>query len=95
MAQAMITAYVREQMKCPLLSFPNINVRHIATQTGSDDEFFFHLNRKKTARVYYSTVYKYIVLSLNLGSSKSFIIDKSSWIAIKNNIEEINKRFNL
>ena len=89
MAQAMIN-YVNQKYNNNNMR----NTRTIATQTGSDDELFFHLTNKKSARVYYSTVYKEPVLSLNLGNSKSFIVDKASWIAIKNNLQEIDKRFN-
>lgn len=56
------------------------NFRTIGIQTGIDDELFFFLTNKKSARVYFSSVYKQTVLSFNLGNSKNFIIDKNSWL---------------
>ncbi len=70
------------------------NFRTIGIQTGIDDELFFFLTNKKSARVYFSSVYKQTVLSFNLGNSKNFIIDKNSWLILKNNFEEIDRRLN-
>lgn len=63
MAQAMI-----EQRK-----------KNAFSQTGSDDGQIFYLTNNKNIRLYFSTVYKERVLSFNLSSSKSFILNKQSW----------------
>jgi CTP:phosphocholine cytidylyltransferase-like protein len=86
MAQAMI---VEEKLK-----YLKRDSRSIGIQTGVDNEMYFYLTNKISARVYYSTVYKQTVISFNLGNSKSFIIDHTSWSILKNNFEEIDKRFN-
>jgi hypothetical protein len=88
MAQAMI---VEANLKKATLKQ---NFRTIGIQTGIDDELFFYLTNKKSARVYFSSVYKQTVLSFNLGNSKNFIIDKNSWLILKNNFEEIDRRLN-
>jgi hypothetical protein len=88
MAQAMI---VEANLKKATLKQ---NFRTIGIQTGIDDELFFFLTNKKSARVYFSSVYKQTVLSFNLGNSKNFIIDKNSWLILKNNFEEIDRRLN-
>jgi hypothetical protein len=95
MAQAMI---INARLNQKLIEKPpNINKsksRTIGVQTGIDEELFFYLTNKKSGRVYFSSVYKQTVLSFNLGTSKSFIIDKASWTILKNNFDEIDKRFN-
>jgi hypothetical protein len=67
--------------------------RIIGIQTREDCELFFFLTNKKSAKVYFSSVYKDIVLSFNFGNSKSFIIDRTSWYILKNNFHEIDQRF--
>jgi hypothetical protein len=64
---------------------------NMSTQTGDDEDFFrIHLDGKKTARIYYSTAYKDNVLSLNFGSSKSFIFTKPMWRLFRNYINTID-----
>ena len=65
----------------------------VGIQTGLDNELFFFLTKKKSIRVYYSSVYKDIVCSFNVSNSKSFIFDRESWKILKNNFQAINNRF--
>ena len=71
-----------------------INHRSSSTQTGEENEISFHLENKKTARIYYSTAYKDKVLSLNFGSSKSFIFTRLMWNKFKTHFDEIEKTLN-
>ena len=57
----------------------NRRYKSIGIQTGDHDELYIYLTNKKTARVYFSPAYKEKVLSLNFGTSKSFIITKEMW----------------
>ncbi len=66
----------------------------IGTQTGDQDLLFIHLDKKKTARVYYSLAYKSNVLSFNFGSSKSFIFTKPMWKSFRNYINTVDKILN-
>ena len=61
-----------------------------STQT---DDLYFYLTPKKTARMYYSQAYKEKVLSLNFGTSKSFIITKHMWSCFKKEFEKIEDVF--
>ena len=67
--------------------------RSVSLQTGLSNEIFFFLSKKKSIRVYYSSVYKDIVCSFNVSNSKNFIFDRESWQILKNNFQAINKRF--
>jgi hypothetical protein len=68
-----------------------------STQTvdhfSKDDLLVIRLENKKTARAYYSSVYKSNVLSLNFGSSKNFIFTKSMWREFSLHIKTIDKIF--
>jgi hypothetical protein len=68
----------------------NLLIKSKYTQTGDDDKLFIHLENKKTARIYYSTAYKENVLSLNFGSSKSFLFTKSMWKVFRNYTKSID-----
>ena len=69
--------------------------RKVAVQTGDNNEFMIYLTNKKTARVYFSTCYKDTVLSINFGTSKSFIISKSMWRIFRRHFKEIDKYVNV
>lgn len=70
------------------------NTRSSSTQTGDDNYLFIHLEKKKTARIYYSSAYKDHVLSFNFGSSKSFIVTKSMWKVFRNYLKTIDAILN-
>ena len=59
----------------------------------NDNLLFIRLENKKTARAYYSSVYKSNVLSLNFGSSKNFIFTKSMWKEFSLHTKTIDKIF--
>ena len=65
-----------------------------STQTGEDDHFKIHLDKKKTARIYYSLAYKDNVLSFNFGTSKNFIFTKPMWKLFRNYIKTIDTYMN-
>ena len=48
----------------------------VFTQT---EENVYYIDNTKCVKMYYSTVYKERVVSLNLSSSKSFIFTKQNW----------------
>jgi hypothetical protein len=64
--------------------------RNIGVQTGDDNDLYIYLTNKKTARIDLSPAYKEKVLSLNFGTSKSFIITKSMWKIFRNHYSEID-----
>ena len=64
--------------------------RNIGVQTGDDNDLYIYLTNKKTARIYLSPAYKEKFLSLNFGTSKSFIITKSMWKIFRNHFSEID-----
>lgn len=49
-----------------------------STQTGEEARIYF-IDDSKSVKLYYSSVYKEKVVSLNLSSSKSFIFTGRSW----------------
>ena len=68
--------------------------RYKFTETSTQtDDLYFSLTEKKTARMYYSQAYKEKVLSLNFGTSKSFIITKHMWSNFRKEFEKIENVF--
>lgn len=65
--------------------------KDIGIQTGNNDELFIYLAKKKTLRTYFSTSYHQKVLSLNFGTTKSFIITKQMWDIILLHLDQINQ----
>lgn len=65
--------------------------KDVGIQTGNNDEFYIYLTNKKTLKTYFSTCYNQRVLSLNFGTSKSFIITKPMWDIILLHLDEINQ----
>ena len=65
----------------------------IGTQTGDSDEMMFYISNKKIVRLYYSKVYKERVVSLNLSSSKSFVLNKVLWNQFRKLFPFIDKYF--
>ena len=72
----------------------NRKYKSVGIQTGDESELFIYFTNKKTARVYFSTSYKDIVLSFNFGTSKSFIITRSMWKTFLLYFNAINTIFN-
>lgn len=68
--------------------------KNISTQTGDTTELFINFTNKKTAKIYFSTAYKARVLSINFGTSKSFIFTKDMWNILKKHISQIDKILN-
>ena len=66
--------------------------KSVTTQTQFD--FTFHLSNYKSVRIYYSKSYKEYVVSLNLGNSKKFIINKSMWKIFKIFYPLIDRKLN-
>jgi 3-hydroxy-3-methylglutaryl CoA synthase len=51
-----------------------------SVQTGSENvNIVYHLPNNKMIRLYYSNIYKEKVVSFNISTSKSFIINKEIW----------------
>ena len=68
--------------------------RSIAIQTGDDNEHEFYLADKKIVKLYFSPVYKERVISFNLSSSKSFIMNKAVWYQFRKLVNTIDSYFN-
>jgi hypothetical protein len=64
--------------------------RSIGVQTGQNDEMVFYLSNKKSIKLYYSQVYKERVLSFNISTSKSFIMNKTMWLQFCKLLKTIN-----
>jgi hypothetical protein len=56
---------------------------HTSKNVGDLIEFSIQLNKSKRARLYYSKSYRDYVLSFNINSTKSFIIDRRMWKILK------------
>jgi hypothetical protein len=67
--------------------------KDIGIQTGNPCELFIYLGNKKTLRTYFSSSYNQKVMSLNFGTSKSFIITKEIWAIILLHLDQINNIF--
>ena len=65
-------------------------LKEVYTQT---DDLSFNLTERKTVRMYNSQAYKEKVLSLNFGTSKSFIITKHMWNNFKKEFKNIENVF--
>ena len=65
-------------------------LKETSTQT---DDLNFNLTSKKTVRMYFSQAYKETVLSLNIGTSKNFIITRHMRNKFKNEFENIENVF--
>jgi hypothetical protein len=69
----------------------NICTKDVGIQTGNDDEdIIYPLPNNKMIRLYYSPVYKERVVSFNISTSKSFIINKDIWNHIKKILPKID-----
>ena len=73
---------IQDQIKSGLL-------KTASTQTGNGSEFILYLGQNKNASIYFSPVYKEVVLSYNF-CSKSFIITKSMWKVLRKHLSEID-----
>jgi len=62
------------------------------TQTETVGQIY-NLGQNKIVKLYYSTVYKENVLAFCLSSSKSFIVNKTSWKLFKKLIPIIDNFF--
>lgn len=68
--------------------------KHASTQTGESDDQFYYLPNKKSVRLYVSPVYKERVVSFNICSSKSFIVNKTTWLELKKLLPKIEQYLN-
>jgi len=59
-----------------------------SSQTGEESQVYY-IDDSKSVKLYYSTVYKEKVVSLNLSSSKSFIFTKRNWKKFRKLIPQI------
>jgi len=64
-----------------------------ATQTESGNEKVFLLESNKIIKLYYSNVYKEIVLAFCISNSKSFLINKKTWKKFRKIIPVIEEAF--
>ena len=90
MANAAVIQYKKQ------LALQCVYNRSIACQTGeNNNEYIYYLTDKKTLKLYYSQVYKENVLSFNLSSSKSFIMNHKIWEQFKKLIPIIEQFFGI
>ena len=58
--------------------------KNVSVQTGSENvDIVYRLPNNKMIRLYYSNIYKEKVVSFNISTSKSFIINKEIWSHLK------------
>ena len=70
-------------------------LKDVGTQTGADGvDIVYHLANNKSIRVYKSPVYKEMVVSFNISSSKSFIVNKQLWNQMSKLFPQIEKLLN-
>jgi hypothetical protein len=58
----------------------HISEKNASVQTGSENvNIVYRLPNNKMIRLYYSNIYKEKVVSFNISTSKSFIVNKEIW----------------
>ena len=64
----------------------------VSTQTSENtDEFCIYMCKNKTFRIYNSKTYKSLVLSLDFGNFKKYIITKPMWKIFRIHIPHIDR----
>jgi hypothetical protein len=62
----------------------------VGTQTGFSFDFSIVLRRNKRANFYYSKSYRDYVLAFKINKSKSFIVDRKSWLKLRNYLQIVD-----
>ena len=67
--------------------------KEVAVQTGLNEkvDIIYHLPNNKVVRMYYSNIYKENVVSFNISTAKSFIINKEIWKELRKIMPIIDK----
>ena len=69
----------------------NDKQKSIGVQTGENNlNIVYHLPNNKEVRLYYSNIYKEKVVSFNISTSKSFIINREIWGQMKKILPKID-----
>ena len=69
----------------------NDKQKSIGVQTGENNlNIVYHLPNNKVVRLYYSNIYKKKVVSFNISTSKSFIINREIWGQMKKILPKID-----
>jgi hypothetical protein len=65
--------------------------KNASVQTGSENlNIAYRLPNNKMIRLYYSNIYKEKVVSFNISTSKSFIINKEIWSHMRKQLPTID-----
>jgi len=89
MAQAFLTFENKVKMQRMTINKSRVDA---STQTGDETtDIVYHLPNNKMVRLYYSNIYKEKVVSFNISTAKSFIINKEIWIEMIKILPQIDK----
>ena len=89
MAQAFLT--YENRIKMQPMNFYEEKV-DVSTQTGDENvDIVYHLQNNKKIRLYHSNIYKEKVVSFNISTAKSFIINKDIWNEMVKILPQIDK----
>jgi len=89
MAQAFLT--YENRIKMQRMNFYEESV-NVSTQTGDENvDIVYHLPNNKKIRLYHSNIYKEKVVSFNISTAKSFIINKDIWNEMVKILPQIDK----